>query len=73
MDRVNEQTRTPKNPSRLTLFDSDGLPWSSRLEWGWLLALVAIIWFALGPVIGMYLGLWLRTKSRSALVFNMYL
>ncbi len=73
MDGINKQNHRTEHPSRLALFDSDGLPWSSRLSWGWLLMWVAIIWFVFAPIVGLYLGLWLRTKGRSALVFNMYL
>jgi hypothetical protein len=70
---VNKQIRPPGESSQIALFDSDGLPWSSRLAWGGLLLFFSIIGFVLAPVIGMYLGLWLRTKGWSAQVFILYL
>ncbi len=73
MGNLSRQVRRPEERSQITLFDSDGLPWSSRLAWGWLLLFFSIIGFVLAPVIGMYLGLWLRTKGRPAQVFIMYL
>lgn len=73
MDEIIEQNDRTKHPLRFTLFDCDGLPWSSRLSWGWLLMWVSIIWFVFAPIVGLYLGLWLRSKGRSALVFNAYL
>jgi hypothetical protein len=58
---------------RITLFDSDGLPWTSRLEWGWMPAFVASVLVAVTPFLGIYLGLWLRTKRRSSLVLMLYM
>jgi hypothetical protein len=72
MDRINGQGRDSWDQTRSPLFNSDGLPWTSRLAWGWLLAWIGGILFVLTPLIGMYLGLWLKTKRRSALVFSMY-
>ncbi len=48
------------------LFDSDGLPWTSRLGWEWLL----VMCFFTGNLIilpfGIYLGLWIKDKGRSS-------
>jgi O-antigen/teichoic acid export membrane protein len=55
------------------LFDQDGLPWTSRLQWGVLLFWVAALLFVFAPLIGIYLGLWLISKRRSALALILYL
>jgi len=65
-----EETRR-KQWTRI-LFDEDGLPWVSRMEWGWLLGWISAILFILGPLVGMYIGLWLKTKRLSSLVLFMY-
>jgi len=56
MSGIIEQKRRADNTFRLALFDTDGLPWSSRLSWGWLLMWVSIIWFVFAPIVGLYLG-----------------
>jgi hypothetical protein len=58
---------------RIDLFDSDGLPWTSRLSWGWLLFLSLTTGFLFAILLGIYLGLWLRSKGRSAFVLLLYL
>lgn len=57
----------------LSLFDSDGLPWCSRLVWGWLFILSAITGFFGAILLGVYLGLWLKTKRRSLVALYAYL
>jgi hypothetical protein len=54
------------------LFDQDGLPWSSRLRWGLLFLWVPVIFFPLTPLVGIYLGVWLISKGKSALVLMLY-
>ena len=60
-------------PKRFPFFDENGLPWSSRLRWGMLLVWVAIFFFGLAPFVGIYIGVWLRTKRQPALVLVLYL
>jgi len=57
---------------RLHLFDQDGLPWTSRVHWGILLFWVAVFLFLLAPLVGIYLGLWLLSKGRSASTLILY-
>ena len=64
--------RQTERPSSIRLFDQDGLPWTSRVRWGMLLVWVAIIWFVLAPLVGIYLGIWLISKRRSALSLVLY-
>jgi hypothetical protein len=63
----------PKPASRLTLFDSDGLPWTSRLDWGWLLLLFLVTGPVFPILLGIYLGLWLKTKHQSSASLLIYL
>ena len=62
-----------KPAGRLTLFDSDGLPWTSRLGWGWLLLLFLITGPVFPMLLGIYLGLWLKTKHQSSASLLIYL
>ena len=66
MSDPNEQTY------RVRLFDEDGLPWTSRVRWGMLLFWLAILWFVFAPIVGIYLGIWLISKGKSALSLVLY-
>jgi len=73
------ELKEPKTPDRLqpelkfSLFDSDGLPWCSRLDWGWLFILSAITSFFGAILLGIYVGLWLKSKGRSSVALYAYL
>jgi len=55
------------------LFDRDGLPWTSRLPWGTLLFWVAGVLIVFAPFVGIYLGIWLISKGKSALSLILWL
>jgi len=57
---------------RYRLFDSDGLPWASRLDWPWLFLLSLLTAFLGAVLLGVYLGIWIRGKGRSALPLWIY-
>jgi hypothetical protein len=71
MDNIEDNTQR-EHALRYRLFDQDGLPWTSRLRWGMLFIWVAIIWFVFAPLVGIYLGVWLVAKRRSALSLVLY-
>jgi hypothetical protein len=50
--------------SRYRLFDSYGLPWTSRLSWYWLYTLTIFTGFVFAFLLGIYLGLWLKSKGK---------
>ena len=66
----NEARYEPK--PRIHLFDRDGLPWTSRLSLGWMIALFCATGGMLAVPMGVYLGLWLKAKGRSWLVLVAY-
>lgn len=55
-----------------SLFDEDGLPWTSRIQWGLLLVWVGAIFIVFAPMVGLYLGIWLISKRRSSLPLVLY-
>jgi uncharacterized membrane protein len=57
---------------RVSLFDSYGLPWTAHLSMGWILFLFAVTGGMAAIPIGLCLGLWLRAKTKSALVLLIY-
>lgn len=72
MKRAND-VRQVSSSGRIRLFDQDGLPWTSRLHWGILLFWVAAFLLLLAPLVGIYLGIWLLSKGKSALTLILYL
>ena len=72
MDRT-DNVRQASWLGRRRLFDEDGLPWTSRLHWGLLLFWVAGVLIIFAPLVGIYLGIWLISKGRSALSLIIYL
>jgi len=58
---------------RYRLFDSDGLPWASRIGWGWLCLITLITGFTFAVALGIYLGIWTKGKGRSVLPLCLYL
>jgi hypothetical protein len=62
-----------QNNFHVSLYDADGLPWTSRLSWGWILFLTFATGFLVAIPLGIYLGLWLKTKGRSVLVLSIYI
>lgn len=58
--------------STVTLFDEDGLPWTSRLGWSWQAWLAMLFFNVLGLPIGIYLGLWIGSKNQSSFVLQLY-
>ncbi len=64
---------TPKTEVRYRLFDSDGLPWVSRLGWGWLFLLSLLSGFSLAVGLGIYLGVWTKGKGQSLSSLYIYL
>lgn len=57
---------------RISLFDPDGLPWTAHLSMGWLVWLFALTGGLAALPIGLYIGIWIRTKTRSAMVLLDY-
>jgi hypothetical protein len=72
MKRINGAQRD-NSSGHIRFFDQDGLPWTSRIRWGFLLFWVASIFAFLAPVVGIYLSVWLVSKGRSALSLILYL
>jgi len=68
-----DDVRQVSSLGRIRLFDQDGLPWTSRVHWGILLFWVAVFLFLLAPLVGIYLGIWLFSKGKSALTLILYL
>jgi hypothetical protein len=68
-----DDARQVSSLGHIHLFDQDGLPWSSQVHWGILLFWVAVFLFALAPLVGIYLGIWLISKGKSALSLILYL
>lgn len=58
---------------RSRLFDSYGLPWTSSLRGYWLYILTAVTGFLFAFLLGIYLGLWLKSKGKGTSVLFMYL
>ena len=54
------------------LFDRDGLPWTSKIQWGLLLFWVGGVFIAFAPLVGIYVGLWLMSRQRSKLSLILY-
>jgi hypothetical protein len=63
---------TERSSSVIGLFDADGLPWTSRLSWGWLLFLSLVTGFVVAILMGIYLGIWIRSKGRSVMPLCVY-
>jgi hypothetical protein len=62
-----------QHEARFALFDADGLPWTSRFQWGWVL-IVSLLTGFVGPILlGVYLGLWLKSKRQSFASLSIYL
>src|SRR5258708_40072801 len=62
-----------QHQARFALFDADGLPWTCRIQWGWVLILSLITGFV-GPILlGVYLGVWLKSKRQSFASLSIYL
>lgn len=72
MKRTND-ARHASSSGRIHLFDQDGLPWTSRVRWGILLFCVSSVVILLAPLVGIYLGIWLLSKGKSALTLILYL
>jgi hypothetical protein len=68
-----DDVRRVSNSGGIRLFDQDGLPWTSRVPWGILLFWIAVFLLLLAPLVGIYLGIWLISKGKSALTFAIYL
>jgi len=65
--------KASRSPFRYRLFDSDGLPWASRLDWPWLFLLSMLTAFSGAIFLGIYVGIWVKGKGRSALPLCVYL
>jgi hypothetical protein len=57
---------------RISLFDSNGLPWTAQLSLGWMVFLFIVTGGMVVIPIGLSLGVWIRTKTGSALVLLTY-
>jgi hypothetical protein len=69
------ETQIPQLPQqlrRISLFDSYGLPWTARLSVGWILFVATVTGGMAAIPIGLYLGAWIRAKTRSALALLIY-
>ena len=60
---MQEDSTSPRTV-RFRLFDSYGLPWTSRLSWYWLYLITVFTSFGFALLLGIYLGLWLRSKGK---------
>lgn len=58
---------------RISLFDSNGLPWTAHLSLGWVLFLFIVTGGLTAILIGLSLGVWIRAKTGSVLVLLIYL
>jgi hypothetical protein len=58
--------------TRISLFDSNGLPWTAHLSLGWIIWAFALTGGTAAIPIGLYLGIWIRTKTQSSLVLTIY-
>jgi hypothetical protein len=65
-------SRLEPQSRRISLFDSNGLPWTAHLSLGWILWVFALTGGMAAIPIGLWLGAWIRTKTRSALVFIIF-
>jgi len=72
MKRINH-VRQVGSSGHIRLFDQDGLPWTSRVPWGVLLFWVAAILFVFAPLVGIYSGIWLISKGKSARSLILYM
>jgi hypothetical protein len=57
---------------RISLFDSNGLPWTAHLSLGWTLFLFFVTGGLAAIPIGLSLGGWIRAKTGSVLVLIIY-
>jgi hypothetical protein len=62
----------PKQPRRVSLFDSYGLPWTAHLSLGWILFLFVVTGGMAAIPIGLCLGVWIKAKTQSALALSIY-
>jgi hypothetical protein len=67
-----EEVRSDGRSHTNGLFDRDGLPWTSKIQWGLLLFWLGAIFIAFAPLVGIYLGLWLRSRQRSKVSLLLY-
>jgi hypothetical protein len=66
-------TVRPSFLMRTHLFDGYEVPWTSRWSLGWTYFVFVTFGVPLGPLLGLYLGLWLVAKHRSAASLLVYL
>ena len=57
---------------RYRVFDSFGLPWTSSLSWYWLYILTAVTGLVFAFALGIYLGIWLKSKGKGTRVLALY-
>lgn len=57
----------------VSLFDSEGLPWTARLNMASLIWVFVLTGGLAAIPIGVYLGLWIRAKTRSTPVLLLYM
>lgn len=66
-------TSQPKQPAEpFSLFDSYGLPWTAHLSLGWIVFLILFTGGLAAIPVGLCLGLWIRSKTRSVAVLVVY-
>lgn len=61
-----------QQPRRISLYDSSGLPWTTRLSLGWIIFMFAVTGGLAALPIALSLGAWIRAKTRSAVVLGIY-
>ena len=69
------ETRTPQlqqQPRSVSLFDSYGMPWTAHLSMGWIFFVFTVTGGMAAIPIALYLGLWIRAKTQSALALLDY-
>ncbi len=74
--QVNSMSETPTHQpqqQRISLFDSSGLPWTAHLSLGWIIFMFSVTGGLAAIPIGVCLGAWLNTKTRSPLVLIIFI
>ena len=69
---MNETRISQLQRRRVSLFDSDGLPWTAHLSLAWLIWIFFLTGGLAAIPIELYIGIWIRAKTRSMIVLLIY-
>ena len=69
---MNETLISQLTRRRISLFDSDGLPWTAHLSMAWLIWIFVLTGGLASVPIGICIGIWIRVKTRSMLALLIY-